>query len=301
MAGTELCLLSGSTFVAPGPTNIGVFVEGDGRACLIDSGLDDEAGRRLLKACEAANLTVACVANTHSNADHCGGNAFIQSRTGCRIAAPRQEAVFIENPVLEPSFLWGGYPLAPLRNKFLLAKPSRVTDPFEAPCAVPGLLLEAMPLPGHYFGMVGYMTPDKVFFAADTAASPDILAKYSYYFVYDVAAHLATLDALLLIDAEWIVPSHAEPTRDASALVAANKSKIIEVGDRLLELCPRPGADPTTPERLLALLADAYGLELNHTQYALLGSTMRSYIAWLAGSGLVTTRLEANRLLVERK
>jgi glyoxylase-like metal-dependent hydrolase (beta-lactamase superfamily II) len=296
----ELSLLSGSTFVAKGPTNVGVYAS-DGRAVLIDSGNDDDAGRKILRACEAAGLTVSHIANTHSNADHCGGNAFIQARTNCRIAASRLEAAFVETPSLESAFLWGGFPPPPLRNKFLMAKGSRVTDFLEAPCAVPGAGIEALPLPGHYMGMVGFLTPDRVFFAADAAASPAILEKYRFYFVYDVAAHLATLDALAVMDVDWIVPSHAEPTREAGPLVAANKAKILEVGERILSFCGPSGMGPSTPEALVAALADSYGLELNHSQYALLSSTLRSYISWLVDEGLVVTRLEANRLLVERR
>jgi glyoxylase-like metal-dependent hydrolase (beta-lactamase superfamily II) len=306
MPDLELTILAGSTFVAKGPTNIGVYApEGaapGGRAVLIDSGNDDDAGRKVLRACETAGLKVSHIANTHSNADHCGANAFVQARTNCRIAAPRVEVAFIESPSLEPAFLWGGFPLPPLRNKFLVAKASRVTDFLEAPCTVPGAGIEALPLPGHYVGMVGYLTPDKVFFAADAAASPEILAKYRYYYVYDVAAHLATLEALAVMDVDWIVPSHAEPTREAGPLVAANKAKILEVGERILELCgPSLSMGPATPDELIVALAASYGLELNHTQYALLGSTLRSYLAWLSDKGLVLTRLEANRLVVERK
>jgi glyoxylase-like metal-dependent hydrolase (beta-lactamase superfamily II) len=300
MPDLELCLLAGSTYVAKGPTNIGVYAT-DGKAILIDSGNDDDAGRKILRACTAAGLEVSCVANTHSNADHCGANAFLQSRTNCRVAAPRAEVCFIESPSLEPAFLWGGFPLPALRNKFLVAKPSRVTDLLEPPCQVPGSRIEVLPLPGHYVGMVGYLTPDRVFFAADAAASPAILEKYHYYYVYDVAAHLATLDALAAMDADWFVPSHAEPTREAGPLVAANKAKIFEVGERVLELCGSPGSGPTTPDALIVGLASSYGLELNHTQYALLGSTIRSYLAWLADRGLVATRVEANRLVVEKK
>jgi glyoxylase-like metal-dependent hydrolase (beta-lactamase superfamily II) len=301
MPDLELRLLSGATYVARGPTNVGVYAS-EGRAVLIDSGNDDDAGRKLLRACEAAGLEVSHIANTHSNADHCGGNAFVQARTNCRIAAPRIEAGFVESPSLEPAFLWGGFPPPPLRNKFLVAKASRVTDLLEAPCAVPGAGIEALPLPGHYVGMVGYLTPDGVFFAADAAASPAILEKYRYYFVYDVAAHLATLDALAAMEVDWIVPSHAEPTREAGPLVAANKAKILEVGERILELCGPPLSEgPATPDALIVALAASYGLELNHTQYALLGSTLRSYVAWLADQGLVSTRIEANRLVVERR
>jgi glyoxylase-like metal-dependent hydrolase (beta-lactamase superfamily II) len=297
MANLELSLLCGSTYVARGPTNVGIFAPEEGRAVLVDSGLDDDAGKKILRACEAEGLHVSHIANTHSNADHCGGNALIQARTGCRIAAPRLEAAFIENPSLEPSFLWGGFPPPPLRNKFLMAKSSKVSDLLEAPCSVPGTGLEAVSLPGHYVGMVGFMTPDRVFFAADAAASPEILDKYSYYFVYDVAAHLATLDALAQIDADWIVPSHAEPCRDAEPLARANKAKILEVGERILDLCSLP----STPETLILRLAEGYGIELNHTQYALLGSTLRSYLSWLADRGLIASRLEENRLIIERK
>jgi len=301
MAELELTKLAGTTYVARGATNIGVYVPESGRAVLVDSGSDDDAGRRILRACEAAGLKISYIANTHSNADHCGANALVQARTGCRIAAPRSEAAFIEGPILEAALLWGGFPPAPLRNKFLVAKASRVTDLFEAPCPVPGAELEAIPLPGHYLGQVGYMTPDRVFFAGDAAASPAILEKYKYYYVYDVAAHLASLDALAAIDAEWIVPSHSEPTRDAGPLVAANKAKILEIGERVLGLCGSGEAIDRSPEALAARLAEALGLELNHTQWALLGSTLRSYLAWLADQGLVVTHMEKNRLVIERE
>jgi glyoxylase-like metal-dependent hydrolase (beta-lactamase superfamily II) len=297
VASLEPILLAGSTYLFRGPTNIGLFARSGEGAVLIDSGLDDDAGRKLLRSCEGLGFRISLIANTHSNADHCGGNAFIQARTDCRIAAPRLEAAFIEHPALEPSLLWGGYPPPPLRNKFLMAKPSRVTDFLEAPCLLPGTEIQALHLPGHYLGMVGFMTPDRVFFAADAVASAEILDKYSYYFLYDVAAHLRSLDALAAVEADWIVPSHAEPTQDAAGLAAVNRAKILEVGDRILELC----SNPATPETLVAGLAKVYGLELNHTQYALLGSTLRSYLSWLADRGLVATSIEENRLFVERK
>jgi glyoxylase-like metal-dependent hydrolase (beta-lactamase superfamily II) len=299
----ELSLLSGSTYVARGPTNIGVYALGgaaEGRAALIDSGNDGDAGKRIIRACAASSLNIALIANTHSNADHCGANALVQARTGCAIAAPRVELSFIEHPEFEPSFVWGGYPLPSLRNKFLMAKSSYVTLPLEAPCLVGDTGIEAIPLPGHYLGQVGYLTPNRVFFAADAAASSAILNKYKYYVVYDVAAHLTTLDAIAALDVDWIVPSHGEPVQEAGSLIEANKETILEVGARILEFCGAPGAEPLTPEGIVSALASALGLELNHTQYALFGMTVRSYIAWLCDKAEATTRMEGNRLLVER-
>jgi glyoxylase-like metal-dependent hydrolase (beta-lactamase superfamily II) len=289
-------LLAGRTYVARGPSNVGLYDLGGGRAALVDSGNDGDAGKRLLRACEAAGFSPTLIANTHSHSDHCGGNAVLQARTGCQVAAPRGEAAFVETPSLEPSLLWGGYPPPPLRNKFLMAKPSRVGLVLDPPCALGDTGIEALPLPGHFLNMAGYRTPDSVFFVADAVASPEILEKHCVFFLYDVEAQLATLDALYDAEADWFVPSHAAPTDDIRPLVEYMRLKIQSVGSFLCESC----AAPRSPEELLAALAERFEVELNHTQYVLLDSTMRSTLAWLAGKKEIASRLEGGRMLFER-
>lgn len=46
-------------------------------------------------------------------------------------------------------------------------------------------------------------------------------------------------------------------------------------------------------------LFDEYGLKLNFEQYALVGSTVRSYLAWLKDSGRLDAKFEENMLLWE--
>lgn len=297
MASPKIDVLQGRTYIMAGPVNIGVIEVGSGEVVLIDAGGDDEAGRKLLNACTAAGWRVRHIANTHSNADHCGGNAFLQARTNCGISATRIEAAFIESPVLEPSYLWGGFPMAPHRSKFLMARPSHVTDLLEAPCRVPGTEIEAVPLPGHFLGMVGFLTADRVFFAADAVASVEILAKYHVFYLYDVAAHLATLEALTRIDADWFVPSHAAPTQDIRPLVDANRAKTLEIAGLVEDTCTRP----SSPEDVLAAVARRYDIALNAAQYVLLGSTLRSYLAWLTEQQVVEAHFEDGRLLFQRR
>nr|HPG96836.1 MBL fold metallo-hydrolase [Rectinema sp.] len=127
----------GDTFLARGPTNLGLYVfrQGDAnRAVLIDSGGDEDAGRRILRECERLGVELSTVINTHSNADHCGGNAFLSRRSGCAIAATEMEAVFLNYPQLEPSFLSGSFPQKALRNKFLMAQPSQANCLLKPPC-----------------------------------------------------------------------------------------------------------------------------------------------------------------------
>ena len=71
--------VSDECFLLTGLTNIGLVRTGEGQAVLIDSGGDDSSGRRIRKALEAEGLTLQAIYNTHSHADHIGGNAFLQT------------------------------------------------------------------------------------------------------------------------------------------------------------------------------------------------------------------------------
>jgi len=181
--------IAANTYLIPSPTNIGVYIQ-DEQAILIDSGNDKEAGRQILKLLKEKNWKVKLIINTHSNADHIGGNAFIQNKTDCRIAATRIEAAFIQDPILEPSFLYGGFPNTRLANKFLMAQASRVTDIISSSGKILDTNLEAISLPGHFFDMIGLKTPDNIIFIADSLFSEEIINKYHLFFLYDVKAHI---------------------------------------------------------------------------------------------------------------
>ena len=53
---------------------------------------------------------------------------------------------------------------------------------------------EMIELPGHFFNMVGFRTPDDAVFLADCLSSKETLDKYQIGFIYDVGAYLETLE-----------------------------------------------------------------------------------------------------------
>ena len=59
--------------------------------------------------------------NTHSHADHIGGNRYLQFQTGCSLYASGIECAFTRELLLEPAFLYGGNPPRDLRHKFPMA------------------------------------------------------------------------------------------------------------------------------------------------------------------------------------
>lgn len=275
------------TYYIESPAKIGLVQTG-GTVALIDSGSDKEAGRKVRQHLDARGLKLSAIYNTHSNADHIGGNQYLQRQTGCAVYAPGVEAAFTRDPILEPSFLYGGCPPKPLRHKFLLAQPSdvRVLDPKACP-------LEVIPLPGHFFDMVGYRTEDDVVFLADCLSSRETLEKYRVSFLYDVAAYLDTLDRVAAMEAALFIPAHAAATEDIAPLARYNRDQVYAVAEDLLDLL----AEPLVFEEVLRRLFQRYHLTMDFQQYVLVGSTVKSYLAWLLDGGRVTAAFDDCRLL----
>ena len=272
--------IASNTYLIPSPANIGLYVQ-DKQAILIDSGNDKEAGRQILKLLNEKNLKLKLIINTHSNADHIGGNAFIQNKTECRIAATRIEAAFIQDPILEPSFLYGGFPNARLTNKFLMAKPSRVTDIIPSSGNILNTNLEAISLPGHFFDMIGIKTPDNIIFIADSLISEEIINKYHLFFLYDVKAHLETLKKLKTVEAEVFIPSHGTPTPSINKLITINENKVKEIISTVLSYCEKSA----TFDEILSRICKKYKIDLNANQYVLISNTIKSYLSFLGEEG----------------
>ncbi len=289
----ELVQVGERSYYIDCPAKMGIYRTEQG-VCLIDSGGDKSAGRKIRQILEQNGWTLRCILNTHSNADHIGGNRYLQSQTGCPVFASGIEADFARHTILAPALLYGGCPLEDLRHKFLLAEPSDVR-PLEDDPAVPAELT-VIPLPGHYFDMVGFRTPDDVVYLADCVSSAATLEKYGVCFIYDVDAFLKTLDRVETMEARMFVPAHAQATPDVRELVRRNRAKVHEVAERLLDLC----TEPTPFETILQSIFRQYDLTMTFEQYALVGSTVRSYLAWHRNAGRLEPVFEDNRLLWKR-
>lgn len=284
----ELTKLGEKTYCIQNPTNIGIYKLDDNKICLIDTGNDKESGRKILKIINEQNWQVECIINTHSNADHVGGNKFIQDRTNCKILSSKKETAIINNPELEPALLYGAMPLNELNNKFLLAK--------ESDCQVidnnlpEGL--EYFTLKGHFIDMIGIKTSDNIYFLGDSIFSEETINKYHIFFIYYVEKYLQTLDFLETLNGTFYIPSHVKPLTDLKELIKLNKNKINEICNAILNACQ----NPITTEEIIKKIFDTYNLEININQYALLGSTIKSYLTYLNNQNRVEYFFKDNLL-----
>lgn len=277
-------------FYAPNPVNIGVVCTSHSTV-LIDSGIDESVAKKL---CRELEKPVRFVINTHSHADHCGGNFYLRKQFSAKILAPRIESHIIEDPILEPFYLFGASPPEQLRTKFLMAKPCTVDGTLEeGPLQLEDVTLNIVPLAGHSVDQIG-VAVDNVLFCGDAFFSESAIEKHRIFVVYDVKKFLETLDLLSRSDYDLYVPSHGEATSDIKDVLAINRKTIEDVVERILKLLKTP----LTAEGLLKELLDAFNVRVeNLVQFVLYRSTVHAYLSYLLSENMVETVFRENVLL----
>ncbi len=290
----ELVCATPRFFFVDCPAKIGIYKISEGEVALIDSGNNKGAATKVLRLCEERGWQIKAIYNTHAHADHIGGNRHIQQKTGCKIYAPAGELDAVLHPVWEPISLFGARPPKALRHGFLLADASEA-EPLTDAVMPEGLSI--LSLPGHTADMVGFASADGAVYLADALASEQTLEKYGVPFVYDPAVYLETLEKIERTEGKIFIPAHAAPTENI--LPTAKKNR--ECTEALIECILSFAEAPIGFEALLARIFERYGLAMSVEQYALVGSTVRSYLSCLADLGRLEAVCEKNALLWARK
>jgi len=276
-------------------TRVKVGVVSKDKSCvLIDSGLDSSTGKKILSKLRREGLNVVGIIDTHSHADHYGGTAFIQERTGARVYASAIEAAIIENPVLEPIYFAGGaHPPMELRNKFMMGKACRVDQIVEeGPFEVGSIPLEIVGLPGHSPQQIGVIA-EGVMFCADSVFPTDVLEKHGILFLHNVGDFRNSLEKLLGTSCDHFLPSHGELTnrKELGRMVQANLSSTERVEEIILESLdsPRP------VDRLIAMVLNRHGMRIeSYSDYHLFSSTIKAYLTYLQEVGRIEFRVKGN-------
>lgn len=298
--GYKLVHVKGNTYYLDGAAKIGIIKneEDPSRSIVVDTGLDDDAGRRLMKIMQENGMGIGAIINTHSHADHCGGNDIIQRRTGCTIYAPPFEKGIIEYPELECFYLYSAYPLKEMDTKFLKAKGSRVDYVIEnGRVTMGGAELEIVPLPGHTPAMVGVATADNVLFAGDAFFSKFILEKHGLPYFTGIGETIDTLLRLKQMNYDCYVPSHGEALSDPKETLDANIGLLTDTIDYISGICSKA----LDREDIVAHMMDRFGINQTIPQYYLTVSTASAFLSHMSNRGLLTTVFEDNKLKFVKK
>jgi glyoxylase-like metal-dependent hydrolase (beta-lactamase superfamily II) len=293
----ELIRLTDKAHHLRGGSNAGLVVC-NGRAVLIDTGLDKDTAKKILRHVDGLKVSLAAVVITHAHADHFGGAATIRARTGARVYAPPLEAAVIENPLLEPLYLFSGaMPPAELRHKFTLAEACQVDELLApGPLTVGEITLQIIPAPGHAPNQM-IVAGGGACFVADAVFAPDVLAKHGIPFMVDVDAWLRTLDEVAQLDGKYgaFVPGHGPAVPRIGEWAVRNGDRLREIRGLVAEAV----GQTSDVGGVIGYCADRLGMAIpNLTIYLLTQTAVLACLASLQGAGEAAIRVEGNRLRV---
>jgi len=305
--------ISDTLKIITGVTNIGIICEKKEipNIYLVDSGGDSDAGKKIYKILEQIypeGFLLKAIICTHSNADHIGGNAWLQNKTKCEIWSSLGERGSIEQPFLESALIWGGFPFAEITTKYFIAKKSNVTKIINFSEKIQlsdGGEISFISLPGHYFDMIGILYKDpntsskvplKTLFLGDAIFGRHVIKKYWIPFLYDVKSFKSTLNLIKDFSTsksiDFFIPSHGNILEDAEALTELNLIAIMETEASILEALQKE----RTMEELLKHIADINEIKLGDGQFVLIGSTLRSYLSYLQNEKKIFHIIKDNKM-----
>ena len=299
--------ISDCIYYISGPTNIGIIEErlSDTKSNLymIDSGCNTEDGKRIFTEIteyfSQKDITIKAIINTHSHADHCGANNYIQQKTNCEIWITENEQGSLINPFLQPIISWGGNPLPEINSSYYVAEktvPNKIINPNEKLTLLNGIKISFINLPGHYFEMVGILCENdnkKVLFASDGIFGRKNIGKYWIPFLYDVKEFKNSLDTISSLNADFCIPGHGEPTSQIEETVELNKIAIISNEQCILEALKYK---EQTQEDILKYVADKNEINLHIAQYMLIGCTIKAYLTFLYNEGKLSYHIKENKM-----
>ncbi len=294
----ELLTLAAGIHYLPGGVNCVVLEDGSGGALLVDTGLDSDAGKKLLKALEKKNLTPRAILNTHSHADHYGGNAVIEAKyPELKVFAPPLEEAILRYPILEPMGLYGARPPQELQNKFLMARASNARlAPEPGLCKIAGVTLELLEVAGHAALMYAVRV-GSFLYATDALFGPEVLLKHPMSFCMD--SRLQKESAAKLVELEGInlvLCGHGDPSTDLVNLVEKNLECLEATTRAVKNACQQSASVDTITQRV----CDALNLELkNVTEFLLNRSAVSAHLVELLERGEVNMAVRDNLLEFE--
>lgn len=289
----QLEQLSEHVYYLASAVNCAIVKTSANKAVLIDTGQDKNYGRNIRKALDSLGLKAIAIINTHSHADHYGGNDYLLRQYDVQTYAPEFEAAIIQNPYLEPVYIFNGAkPLNELMSKWLMAKPSRVDHILtEGKLIIDGFEFEIIDTSGHAHKHFSVLT-DSVLIAADAIFGYEVFKKYPIPFGQDIAKQIESCEKLLDYEYDVILPGHGEPAKEIVNLVKINLAVFNKVANTVETYCNSENTGAVleqTCNKLNIQLVDI-------PRYYLNLCTIQAYLSYLRETGKIELSLINNRL-----
>ena len=276
--------LSKSVYCLLDHTNIGIIEDVD-YLILVDSGLNSENASEIDKLIQTNfNKKIGAIINTHSNADHAGGNKYFSEKYNCKIYTTPKESAFLENPYLESAIIWGAHPFDKIRTSYFECEKSIATDLVNEKSQIKlnnGTIIKFISLPGHFIDMIGIFISDidekNTIFLGDSIFGAQMITKYNISYMINVSEFKNTLDKIIKINSDFYIPSHGTIITSKEELIRVakmNKNEIDKIQNYLLFIC----STPMQFDDILANVFNEYHIRTTASQIVLIGSTIKNHL-----------------------
>lgn len=289
----ELTRLGKNTYNINAFTNVGVYLNGN-KATLIDSGVDDESAENIERVLLDNKWEIENIIITHAHADHIGGSRYFVDKYNAKVLCTKADTAIANISILNTSLIYGGLPFSKAKGKMLYAKSCHAVEfsPENLPDGI-----EIIDLKGHSIAMIGVLTDDNVLFCSDGIIGEKTLSKFPLTYVLNIEQYLNSMDKLITLNARLYVPSHSEITDNVKPIIEINKQCVKNNISDIMQLLD----SPIEVSDLTAKYAEMRGYTLKTSQYFVVTTTIKNYLAYLEKIGLVDGIIENNRLFWVKK
>lgn len=279
------------TYYIENDTNIGIYMTGPNRVCLIDTGSRGD-GEKIDEILMQQGWSLDFIINTHTHIDHIGGNKYLMEKYGVPAYCTEIDKAFAEYSDLEAAYMNGGKPAGKLRHIF--AHPGKIgfraIEEFPLPDGFDWKLL-----PGHTFGMIGVKTPDDVWFLGDAYLSEAYMQKRSFGYLVDAGEYLATLDMLRGLDGKFFVPAHGAAEENIVEILDKNEANQNMLIEAVKDACSGDDNSAVAHEgagldEIISKMYKVTKMRTNEANHALLSSTVKCYLTYLQDKGEIASR-----------
>lgn len=314
---SKIVELDKNIYVIPGNTNVGVILSNSNDITdvyLIDSGATEIDGEYILDIITDffkelnQQFQIKALLTTHGHADHCGGHNFIKEQTNCKILAAKHEQGSMETPMIQCTTLWGGYPPHELRTLYFKPNETYVDDFIGNDSYIKlsdGNEISFFELHGHSYCSLAIIITNakgkKIVFSGDAIFPKQEIGRYWIPLIINPVEFMESLDYLCEIEnVQWCIPSHGDFLK-RNIQETAELNKIAILSTRMCILDSLKDNKPHTAEEIIKYVADKNNLNMSLSQYALISSTIKSYISVMHDAKEIKLKVENNMLYFYRE
>ncbi|UAL48697.1 MBL fold metallo-hydrolase [Sutcliffiella horikoshii] len=292
--------ITDNVYYFQGSVNIGYVKFSDTEGMLIDAGLEEQAMKKVLKILKAEELPITHLFITHAHADHYGGAEYLQRQQKVFTMAPKFEAAILQEPMLEPLYLFHGVnPIQEWRNKFLEGKPVKVDVILEeaGEVRVGESRFQTVDLPGHSYHQFGVIVED-ILFAADAYFGVEILHKHGIPYTVDAKQTMESLEKIKKLPCAGAVPGHGSYEKNHLSTIEENLQVHDQIENLLYSLVDQE-EDGISIEQLVTRACTEKEITIrNVPSFMLFRTAVTAYLTKLIQEGRVEILVRNNQLVV---